>query len=70
MAKHVNRAIGRKLCQQGRTGEAAEQGKANGFVHCVFKGNGKSYQVSVQTRKPPLWRQGNEAEVRPSAVGN
>src|ERR1035438_6675530 len=64
MAKHVNRAIGRKLCQQGRTGEAAEQGKANGYVHFVFKGKGKSYQVSVQPRKPPLWRQGSEAAVR------
>src|ERR1035438_857585 len=53
MTKHINRAIGRKLCQQRRSGEAAEQGKTNGFVHCVFKGNGKSYQVSVQARKPP-----------------
>src|ERR1017187_5751445 len=54
MTKHVNRTVGRKLRQQGCTGKAAEQDKTNGFVHCVFKGNGKSYQVSVQSRKPPM----------------
>jgi hypothetical protein len=52
MTKHINRAVGRKLRQQGHTGKAAEQGKTNGFGHGVLKSNGKSYQVSVQSRKP------------------
>ena len=54
MTKHINWAIGRKLRQQGGTGKAAEQDKTNGLVHCVLKGNGKSYQVSVQSRKPSM----------------